>query len=247
MGDRTRRRKQGLLPDILVEMASVLGARVVDGRTLFELKQLNCVATYFQKQVSKKERHAVEERAGRVHKDYCRSLHEVDRMAGTTCNAPRTRSNKCSYSKAWPDESHSTGGAERYLKSEFGAVQPLVFGHFGELNNRFLQLIDRLAESISNQHHRVHGWKSAKAGMCRAKVGVMRRISMAVLRETARHVTRGLDVVGPQCVQARTASRDQSTAAEADHDEGRHAIGSTDHTAGLNATISGEIEADVGC
>ena len=69
--------------------------------------------------------------------------------------------------------------------------------------------------------------------MCRAKVGVMRCISMAVLRETARHVTRGLDVVGPQCVQqARTASRDQSTAAEADHDEGRHAIGSTDHTAG---------------
>ena len=64
-----------------------------------------------------------------------------------------------------------------------------------------------------------------------AKVGVMRRISMAVLRETARRVARGLDVVGPQCVQARTASRDQSTAAEADHDEGRHAIGSThDHT-----------------
>ena len=83
--------------------------------------------------------------------------------------------NKCSYSKAWPDESHSTGGAERYayLKSEFGAVQPLVFGHFGELNNRFLQLIDRLAESISNQHHRVHGWKSAKAGMCHAKVSVV--------------------------------------------------------------------------
>ena len=43
---------------------------------------------------------------------------------------------------------------------------------------------------------------------------------MAVLRETARHVTRGLGVVGPQCVQARTASRDRSTAAEADHDEG---------------------------
>jgi hypothetical protein len=28
----------------------------------------------------------------------------------------------------------------------------------------------------------------------------MRRISMAVLRETARHVTRGLDVVGPGAV-----------------------------------------------
>ena len=78
-------------------------------------------------------------------------------------------------------------------------------------------------------------------------VGVMRRISMAVLRETARHVMRGLDVVGPRCVQARIARRDQYTAAEADHDEGRHAIGSTDHTAGLHAAISGEIAADAGC
>ena len=112
-----------------------------------------------------------------------RAAHEVE------------QANKCSYSKAWPDESHSTGGAVRFLKSEFGAVQPPVFGHFGELNNRFLQLVDMLAESISNQHHLMHGWKSAKAGMCRAKVGVMRRISMAVLRETACHVLRGLDVV----------------------------------------------------
>ena len=49
-----------------------------------------------------------------------------------------------------------------------------------------------------------------------AKVGVMRRISMAVLRETARHVMRGLDIAGPRGVQARIARRDQSSAAEAD-------------------------------
>ena len=45
---------------------------------------------------------------------------------------------------------------------------------------------------------------------------------------------------------ARIARRDQSTAA-ADHDEGRNTIGSTDHTVGLHAAISGEIAADAGC
>ena len=69
----------------------------------------------------------------------------------------------------------------------------------------------------------------------------MRRISMAVLLETARHVTRGLEVVGPQCVQARTASRDQSTAAEADHDEYRSAIGGIDHTVGLRAAVAANV------
>ena len=160
------------------------------------------------------------------HKEYCRSLHEVDKAAGTKCGAPRTGKGKCSYSVEWPDDSHSSGGAERYayLEAEFGTVQPLVFGHFGEVNRRFLELIDKLAEVVSFQHHRVHGWKSASAGICRAKAGIMRRVSMAVLRETARHVTRGLDVVGPQCVQARIARRAQSSATEADLDEFRAGI-----------------------
>ena len=100
------------------------------------------------------------------------------------------------------------GGAERYLEAKFGTVQPLIFGHFGEVNRRFLELIDKLAEVVSFQHHRVHGWKNAKAGICRAKAGIMRRISMAVLRETARHVTRGLDVV----VDAATPSNDAAGA-----------------------------------
>ena len=224
LGDKARRRLQGLLPDILVEMASASSARVTEGRTLFELKQINLVGTYFQLQVDAKEHHAVEERAGHVHKDYCRALHEVDRAAGTKCGAPRTGKGKCSYSAEWPDERHSKGGAERYLEAEFDEVQPLVFGHFGEVNSRFLELIDALAEVVAFQHHRVHGWKNAKAGICRAKAGIMRRISMAVLRETARHVTRGLDVVGPQCVQARIARRAQSSAAEADLDEFRAGI-----------------------
>jgi hypothetical protein len=32
----------------------------------------------------------------------------------------------------------------RYLEAEFDEVQPLVFGHFGEVNRRFLELIDAL-------------------------------------------------------------------------------------------------------
>ena len=127
-----------------------------------------------------------------MHKDYCRALHEVDRHAGTACDAPLTGGGKCSYTKPWTDDKHSVGGAQRELGEKFGEVQPLVFGHFGELNGRFVELLHRIAESMAFQHHRAHGWKNAKAGICRAKVGVIRRVSMVVLRETARHVVRGL-------------------------------------------------------
>lgn len=44
-----------------------------------------------------------------------------------------TGKGKCSYSVEWPDERHSTGGAERYLEAEFDEVQPLVFGQ-GEVS-----------------------------------------------------------------------------------------------------------------
>ena len=103
-------------------------------------------------------------------------------------------------------------------------MQPLVFGHFGELNGRFVELLHRIAESMAFQHHRAHGWKNAKAGICRAKVGVIRRVSMVVLRETARHVVRGLATVGPQSVLANIAARAKTTAAEADLDEFRAGI-----------------------
>ena len=218
------RQVQGLVPDLRVQPSSVLGARVVDNDTLFELKQINCVDHYFQKKAATKLRHAVEERAGCVHKDYCRALHEVDRHAGTACDAPLTKGGKCSYTKPWTDDKHSVGGAQRELAEKFGEVQPLVFGHFGELNGRFVELLHRIAESMAFQHHRAHGWKNAKAGICRAKVGVIRRVSMVVLRETARHVVRGLATVGPQSVLANIAARAKTTAAEADLDEFRAGI-----------------------
>ena len=42
-----------------------------------------------------------------------------------------------------------------------------------------------------------------------------------VLRETARHITRGLEIVGPQCMQERAVRRMR---AEADMDEFRAGI-----------------------
>ena len=71
-------------------------------------------------------------------------------------------------------------------------------------------------------HHREHGWKSAKAGYPRAKAGVMRRVSMAVLKATARHTLRGLEIITPQAMHTHTARRAKSEAArEADFDEHR--------------------------
>ena len=57
------------------------------------------------------------------------------------------------------------------------------------------------------------GFKSEDVGCSRAKAGVMRRLSrcsMVALRSTARHVLRGLAVVGPPCIHqhnAREAAR----------------------------------------
>ena len=95
---------------------------------------------------------------------------------------------------------------------------------YQKINSRFQTLIDELAEVVAYLHHREHGWRSAKAGICRAREGIMRRVSMVVLRETARHITRGLEIVGPQCVQERAARRMRSSAAEADMDEFRAGI-----------------------
>ena len=47
---------------------------------------------------------------------------------------------------------------------------------------------------------------------------------MVVLRETARHMTRGLEIVGPQCVRKRAVRHMRSSAAEADMDEFRAGI-----------------------
>ena len=59
------------------------------------------------------------------------------------------------------------------------------------------------------------GFKSEDAGRSRAKAGVMRRLSMVALRSTARHVLRGLAVVGPPCIHQHNA---RETARRAHHD-----------------------------
>ena len=81
-------------------------------------------------------------RANTVHREYVRKLHEVDKIAGTKCPGRRLQSGKCSYND---DIKHTEGGGEKYLTHEFGTVQPLVFGHFGELNEQFEGLLNGAA------------------------------------------------------------------------------------------------------
>ena len=79
-----------------------------------------------------------------------------------------------------------------------------------------------LCSKTQHLHHREHGWKNAKGGYPRAKAGVMRRVSMAVLKATARHTLRGLEIITPQAMHTHTARRARSEAArEADFDEHR--------------------------
>lgn len=66
------------------------------------------------------------------------------------------------------------------------------------------------------RRHQAHG------GYPRAKAGVMRRVSMAVLKATARHTLHGLEIITPQAMHTHTARRAKSEAArEADFDEHR--------------------------
>ena len=73
--------------------------------------------------------------------------------------------------------------------------------------------------------HNKKSWKSAKGGYPRAKAGVMRRVSMAVLKATARHTLHGLEIITPQAMHTHTARRAKSEAAkEADFDEHRYDV-----------------------
>ena len=113
-------------------------------------------------------------------------------------------------------------GGEKFFFERFGEVQPLVFGHFGELNERFHKLIHSTAVTVAALHHREHGWKNARAGITRAKAGVMRRVSMAVLKATARHTLHGLEMIVPRAMRQHSVRRALSLAAwEADFDEHR--------------------------
>ena len=207
------RRKQGCVPDIDLEVHEVEGIRIVENPTLFELKQINLVPQYFQVNAWKNQCHAVQRRADTVHTEYLHKLHDVDRAAGTPC--PHTFTQRGSCARSDNDLDHGVGGGERHLRDKYGHVKALVFGHFGEFNDGLLKLADDISKSVAKQHHRVLGFKSENAGRSRAKAGVMRRLSMVALRSTARHVLRGLAIVGPPCIHEHNA---RETARRAHHD-----------------------------
>ena len=47
--------------------------------------------------------------------------------------------------------------------------------------------------------------QNGNTGLSRAKAGIVRRLSMVALRCTARHVLRGLAIVGPPCTTSADA------------------------------------------
>jgi hypothetical protein len=197
------RRRQGCVPDIYLEPHEVPGIRIVEKKTLYELKQINLRAEYFQVNAWKDPGHAVSLRAGQLDDEYRRKLHDVDRAAGTQCPHRVLPSGSCARSDN--DQPHGVGGGERHYLDTFGRVRALVFGHFGEFNDGLLGLANDISVSIAHQHHRKLGFKSKEGGLARAKAGVMRRLSMTALRSTARHVLRGLAIVGPSCIHQRNA------------------------------------------
>ena len=67
------RRKQGCVPDIDLEVHEVVGIRIVEKPTLYELKQINLRAEYFQVNAWKSRSHAVHRRADTVHTEYLRT------------------------------------------------------------------------------------------------------------------------------------------------------------------------------
>ena len=200
-----QRRKQGCVPDIHLDPHEVPGIRIVEKPTLFELKQVNLVQLYYQVNAWKNQCHAVQRRADSVHGDYLKALHNADRAAGTPCPHALLESRKCA--RGDNNLPHGVGGGEAHLLAKFGIVNALVFGHFGEFNDGLMKLVKSISESVAKQHHRKLGFKSEMAGRSRAKAGVMRRLSMVALRATARHVLRGLAVVGPSCIHQHNARR----------------------------------------
>ena len=86
------------MPDIDLEVHEVVGIRIVEKPTLYELKQINLRAEYFQVNAWKSRSHAVHRRADTVHTEYRRKLHDVDRAAGTQCPHAYTQSGSCARS-----------------------------------------------------------------------------------------------------------------------------------------------------
>ena len=106
------RRRQWCVPDIYLEPHEVPGIRIVEKKTLYELKQINLRTEYFQVNAWKDPSHAVHLRAGQLHDEYCRKLHDVDRAAGTRCPHQTLPSSSCARSDN--DRPHSVSSGEQH-------------------------------------------------------------------------------------------------------------------------------------
>ena len=126
---------------------------------------MNLVIAYFAAGLSQREAHAVETRAKTVHGEYVKKLHECDKFCGTACAAPRLACGKCSYAGEWSLDGgkHGQGGGVRHLLERYTEVQPLVFGHYGEINKTFSTLIERLGRAIAFFQPNGRWWRAAMA------------------------------------------------------------------------------------
>ena len=106
-----------------------------------------------------------------------------------------------------------------YSSTRFQSIRLGECGHVvqlypaGRIESQPAQKLTTVVYCHTYLHHREHGWKSARAGIPRAKAGVMRRMSMAILKANARHVLRGLEIIVPQAMHTHVARRARSEAA----------------------------------
>jgi hypothetical protein len=192
MGRWTLRKRQGMVPDI------VIGTPAPDGgpprEHLYELKTPHCGSSTYTMRAATRCR-AVEARAEAIPEEYHRKARTLDRtFAGTS--AP------------------TVGPVERKLQS-YGPIRGLVFGHYGESSQAVATLLE-----IAATHGAARHWQTTGAADAHAATGVFhwllqRRWGLTALRSNARLVLNRLEHLGSGAPQA-TARRQVARAAAAD-------------------------------
>lgn len=179
LGRWTYRRRQGLVPDLLVGMPLPGGGS--DQDCLFELKTLHAgVFTYPATATGRCA--AVRARAEAVPREYSAKAKRLDREFCDT--APGV-----------------VGPVERRLLG-FGEVHGLVFGHWGETSPHVEQLLRAAAEVGSRRH-----WRAMRATTQEAALGSLawmlrRRWGMTALRANARPLLDRMEYVGAGAMAA---------------------------------------------
>ena len=164
------RRRQGLIPDLLVD----LGSRW----ELFDVKTLHFTPHTYKPQATRPRVRAVELRAEKVPRECLSQAHTLDEAFNGT---PR----------------NVRGPVESKLHA-MGKITGLVFGAFGEVSKSVAELTSRVAEVAAKRYFRDIGLVSparAKGGLVWA---IRRRLGMMAWKQVVRLRLSRLCFVGPQ-------------------------------------------------